>query len=379
MTDKKETHKSKKAHETKSTHAKSHSNKKAGAPKHKDSGKTAKKVGTNYFSRQNAHIIGIILIVIAAVLILATSLVNHKTDSNVLVLVNGEQITQDQLDAQWDALPVQTKTQLTKEELLDEIVREQLLLQRAEELGITATQEEVNEFITSQLGQTGATIDQFKEVLTAQGVDYTQIEEIYTNQLIIAKLFDQTITDDQIAATEEEIQNFYEENRDLFEQEEQVTVRHILIQANEQVNESVVQERVDFILAGLENGTENFCEYVTNYTSDRASEPTCGEYTFPRGQMVPEFEQASFSMNVGEIEAVDSQFGTHIIEKLGETPSGTLELDDEVQSSGFTVETLVISQIEQEKAQSVFNTYIAELEEAAAIEYVGDITAETLE
>ena len=40
--------------------------------------------------------------------------------------------------------------------------------------------------------------------------------------------------------------------------------------------------------------------------------------SFGRGQMVPEFEQAAFGMNVGDVSGIiETQFGYHIIKRTG--------------------------------------------------------------
>ncbi len=104
-----------------------------------------------------------------------------------------------------------------------------------------------------------------------------------------------------------------------------MTVRHILVSTQEQTGEdgSVIPARsdaeakaiVDEVLKKIAAG-EDFNELIEKYDEDPGMEP--GKfYTFTSGQMVPEFEEASKNLKVGEYtkEAVKTDYGYHIIKK----------------------------------------------------------------
>lgn len=327
------------------------------------------------------------------ILILAIAIVGYISDWTyfvpetedpgvILVNVNNEPIYQSELDTQWNALSVQSKMQITRSELLEQLVQEKLLLQKAKSENIVVTDKEVDEYISFQLLSTGMTENQLEEMLKAQGTSLEDLKIIYKKQLTLAKLFDETVNQ-SIDPTIEEVEAYYADNKDQFYAPEQVRVRHILIPINEEFNETRALEMVDEVTEQLdEENNENFCDLVTNYTSDLGSRDLCGEYTFPKGTMVEEFENASFDMEIGERRIVKSMFGYHIILKTDSLEEGYLALEERLSDypGEPTVRDIITQQLTQEKARGVFDDYIQELMEGSNIEYYEDISlAETAE
>ena len=105
---------------------------------------------------------------------------------------------------------------------------------------------------------------------------------------------------------------------------EQVHARHILISvasdATDADREAALSKAIS-ITQRIKDG-EDFATLAQQYSDDTGSGAQGGDLGFfGRGQMVTEFEQAAFSLPVGEIsEPVLSQFGYHIIEVLETTP-----------------------------------------------------------
>ena len=102
---------------------------------------------------------------------------------------------------------------------------------------IVVSDSEVDEYISFQLLSTGMTETQLEEILEAQGTNLEDLKTIYKKQLTLAKLFDETVNE-SIDPTTEEVEAYYEENKDRFYAPEQVRVRHILIPINEEFNET---------------------------------------------------------------------------------------------------------------------------------------------
>ena len=110
---------------------------------------------------------------------------------------------------------------------------------------------------------------------------------------------------DAVKVTEAEIKAFYDANPDQFAGQPTVSASHILVDSEEKAAE---------LLAKIQAGEITFEDAAAQHSSCPSSAQGGNLGQFGRGQMVPEFDQACFSMEVGELRGpVKTQFGYHLI------------------------------------------------------------------
>lgn len=134
--------------------------------------------------------------------------------------------------------------------------------------------------------------------------------------------------------TEREIERDYGENLHMYETPEQVGASHILFKTAEK-DEEEVRQLAETVLAQVEAGGD-FAALAGQYSEDTSAEQGGDLGFFGRGEMVPEFEQAAFSLEVGATSGlVRSPYGFHIIKVTERQAPLTRPLDsvrDEIRN-----------------------------------------------
>ena len=119
-----------------------------------------------------------------------------------------------------------------------------------------------------------------------------------------------------VSVSDKEARDYYEENKDRFNQGETVNASHILVDTEEKALE---------LLAKIKSGEVSFEDCAKENSSCPSGQQGGSLGDFGRGQMVPEFDVAVFSMEEGEITEtpVKTQFGYHLIKLNKKNPATT--------------------------------------------------------
>ena len=146
-------------------------------------------------------------------------------------------------------------------------------------------------------------------------------------------------------ADDEELKKYYEENKDKLVSEESVSASHILVDT---------EEKALAILEEIKGGKISFEDAARNNSScpSKDNGGNLGEFT--KGQMVPEFDKAVFSMETGEISnPVKTQFGYHLI-KLNAKKEAKEYAFDEIKEELRGV-------VDKEKQQKAYQSKLNQL------------------
>lgn len=123
-----------------------------------------------------------------------------------------------------------------------------------------------------------------------------------------------------VKVTDAEAEAFYKDNPVQFEGREEVSASHILV---------ADEETAAALLADIKEGKISFEDAAKNHSTCPSGQNGGALGRFGRGQMVPEFENACFAMQVGEIGGpVGTQFGYHIIRLDERHPATPIALKD---------------------------------------------------
>lgn len=133
-------------------------------------------------------------------------------------------------------------------------------------------------------------------------------------------LVDEEALRSRAAITDRDLEAYYQEHKDEFKEQEQVCASHILVkvqttpEGKEGHPEPEARRLAEGLLAKVKAGGD-FAELAKKGSEDKGSAERGGDLgCFPRGAMVPEFENAAFSLDPGKTtDLVKSSFGYHII------------------------------------------------------------------
>ncbi len=236
----------------------------------------------------------------------------------VLATVNGQEITWAdyepeliqslhgitlQYGVDWNQAESLDLLATIQDDILQTVISRTVMRQSAAKEGIEASQEAVDARVEEQRT---AIVDSGQFASWEQFLDeYGLTEEYFTRLMEDAVLVD-------------EVSDAHAPDREV----EQVHARHILV---------ADQETGEEVLARLEAG-EDWAALASELSQDTSSKDSEGDLGwFPRGMMVPEFEDAVFSLEPGATsDPIQTDYGYHIIQVL---EKGMREVDDQTYES----------------------------------------------
>jgi parvulin-like peptidyl-prolyl isomerase len=216
------------------------------------------------------------------------------------------------------------------------------------------TDEEFEERLSRQLKLQNQTRVEWEK----QNIDQATIQAIAERQL-------------GIAVSDEQAKKYYEEHPALFEVPERVRAAHVLLSTVDETRKPLpeaaktAKRKLAEEVLKRARGGEDFAKLATEYSEDPGSKDTGGEYTFPRGQMVPEFEAAAFTLNTNQIsDIVTTAHGYHIIKVLEKMPANNLEYEK--------VQEEIKERMKQEQLQKQLPDYLEKLRAEANVEILDE-------
>lgn len=235
-----------------------------------------------------------------------------------------------------------------KENILDSMIEKELVVQEAKKQGIKVSEKEV-ESRYNQMKKMFPSTKSFEEALKKAGLTPSKFKVRLREQILMDKIW--TKVTKGIEVTEEEMAKYYEKNKDRFKEPEKVKTRHIILGSEKEAKD---------ILKKLKDGGD-FAKLAKKYSMDTATKDQGGSLDWmTREQLAPEFADAAFRLNPGEIsEVVKTQYGFHII-KLEEKKT-------EHQKSFEEAKEQVKQELLRERQTKKYQAWVKKLRKKAKI------------
>jgi peptidyl-prolyl cis-trans isomerase SurA len=265
---------------------------------------------------------GMYLLLVA---LMASSASVAQVLDRVIAVVDEEVILQSELQAQVQFFAsnnrVDPSTPGLREQVLESMITERLIIAKAREDSVTVSDEEVQKQLENVLQQRIQQVGSEARLEEIYGMPIARIRLEFRDEmrknLIAQKLQQQRFSESSIGRRE--VEEFYQTYKDSLPRvPEEVELSHILIvpsvsdAAREATRARLVALR-DSIRAGVD-----FADIARRHSEDPGSAPAGGDLGLVRrGLFVKEFEGAVFALDEGQMsDIVETPFGLHLIQLL---------------------------------------------------------------
>jgi parvulin-like peptidyl-prolyl isomerase len=298
----------------------------------------------------------------------AEPVANVESEARKIVTFEGGDVTQGELDefaAQSGVPKDDPQYEAAVQQILPQLVGVEIAKAYAQEHNITVSDKEVDQELAKLKEQVGdqarssgqdvSNQEAYEQALKQNDITEDQLREDIRENIPVQKVQERVAGD--VEPSDEEIQNYYEQNKAAqFTTPAQRCVRHILFTEDQ-------KEKAEDVKQQLENDGD-FAELAKENSQDPGSAANGGDLgCLGKGETVPEFEQAAFGAEQGEIVGpIQTDFGYHILQVTDVKPEQTRPLQE--------VESQIRSQLATEKQSEAFSRWIEEQEKERDVKYL---------
>lgn len=354
----------------------------------------------------------ILALVLAATVGLAVGCGGEESD-DALAKVGGTAITQKQLDEkvadferQYPGYVPSKETdpegyKSFQQDVLDYMVTYEIARQKAESLGVTVTDEDVQAEIDTILSDSfGGDQGAFDAALAEQNMTVEQLKKGYKESMLLQKTYE-AVTKDVTTVPDDEIAAYYEGNKDYYFVDETRTARHILIApsagrtdgttstttagatttsegtdttgassttttaAPTAADWAAALETAQKVRADLVAGAD-WTEEAAKYSDDLGSKNSGGDLgTVSKGETVPEFDEALFSLAEDAIsQPIKTSYGYHVIQVTGINEAKQYGLEE--------VKEDIVNVLVDEKKSQAWSDWLEKMKAEIGVTYARD-------
>src|ERR1700736_4792993 len=214
----------------------------------------------------------------------------HSPD--VWAVVNGKEIRKDEVEKYYRTrinpegqAPSQEEALSLKLDVLDELINNEILIERAQKLNLEASDGEVEDKFTEL--KSPFTEDEFQRQLKERGVSVDDLKRDLRRQLSIQKLLNREVVA-KISITDQDVAEFYNANKAQFNvAEPQFRIAQIVVTPRKEpqirnrknddaTNEAEAQRKVKMLMDRLNSGAD-FAQLAMDYSEDMNSAATGGD------------------------------------------------------------------------------------------------------
>jgi peptidyl-prolyl cis-trans isomerase C len=244
---------------------------------------------------------------------------------------------------------------------LDQLIVYTILKQESRSKGVKVDDAEIDQKVQEVRGQF-PTQEAFEKALKDRGMTVDSLKSDAHTELSVNRVMETAVANIP-GPTDAEAKDFYAKNPDKFKQDEQVRASHILVRVDPNADaktKAKAKAEIDSVLKQLKGGGD-FAKLAQQHSQDPSAAQGGDLGFFPKGQMVPEFDHAAFSLPVGQLSGiVTTQFGYHILKVTEKKPPRTVPFEE--------AQAQIKQYLEQDKKQKAADAFIEGLKKKSKID-----------
>ena len=298
--------------------------------------------------------------------------------ANTWATVNGRDITRDTVEKAYrrESAPQQPSEEEAlagKLTLLNEMIVQELLLEKARELKIELSATEIDNAYAE--AKKNITDEQFQKELASRNLTPADMRETLSRDMLANKVIEREVTS-KIAVTEDDIKTFYEANKAGFNRpEDAVHIAQIVItptRENQQVNRSgndaatpqEAQAKAQMLFERLKAGAP-FAQLAADYSEDPQSAQRGGDLGFipvsSLRQAPPQLRDAALNSQPGSVKLVSIDGGATIVAVIARDTAGQKD------PSMPAVRDMITNQLKSRREQLLRTAYLNALRNDATV------------
>jgi len=248
-----------------------------------------------------------------------------QTLDRIVAVVGNEMILESELNAQTQFFvqsnKIDPKTVGLREQVLQSMINEKLILAKAIEDSVTVSEDEVTQQLDAVIQQRIQAAGSEQRLEELYGMPISRIKREYRDEmkknLLSQRLQQQRFGSSQIGRIE--VEGFYKTFKDsLGDVPEEVELAHIFVKPKfDETAKAEARKNMQSLIDSLKAGVK-FEELAKRHSQDPGSAAQGGDLGFVRrGLFVKEFETAAFALKEQELSGiVETEFGIHVIQLL---------------------------------------------------------------
>jgi len=285
---------------------------------------------------------------------------------------NQEQAAQDSKELNLSQKQIDERAANSLRDLIDQ----QLLIQKAADLGISADADLVKRLDELRKEMKAGSMEDLQKLAEGQGVSWEEFKQNTRNGILAQKVIGSEVGS-RIQITRDEVQKFYDEHKSEISQPERVRLSEILIANNpnapkpepgkqstlgaattEQV--AAAEAKANDIYQQLKSGAK-FDELARKESNSSTAEQGGDLGYFKRNDLAKELEDKSFALKAGEFtQPIQTRQGFIILRVTDHIDAGTPPLD--------RVRDQIQEQLYSQRVQPALREYLTKLREDAYID-----------